>query len=1796
MKEKTPPNVQPKCCRDAIVAMMTKVLCTFLAAILLALVMFTTKSTAQNVHNGLSSPGFEPGSPAGSYAVSDLENVNLFSRNLNFTLPLAKVGGRGGAQGSIMLPIESQWSNWYFFQFQNGDNMNPVPMLNKNALSDLRPGYGPGVLFVRTENIKLSECGLYDIRQARSRMTFVTSGGTQIELRDTAYGGAPVTYGSCGGSGSPASRGTIFVTADGSAATFISEASISDGAQSVENRSISGDLKLRDGTHYRIDNGLVSWLQDRNGNRITYTYTGDKVTLIQDSIGREIAIEYAVTDSSPYGLCDKITFNGTEGDTRVIRVSYTGLSEALAGGFSIQSKNELFPHPEPDEVNENMDEDFDPAVVSSVWLPDGRRYRFYYNDYAEIARALLPTGGSFEYDWEFGPSYGCNGLFQEGEILRQVKERRVKNDSTLEQREEYSYTGPSCDQSYNTEVTVDHFDGSEMLSREVHSFYGSPAPPNYSTHLFNESRWTTGKEFQTDFYDADGTTLLRKVEQTWQQSADVSWWSCTGCDQTNAPPNNPRVVETVTTLAAYGDDKVSKVTSIDPEDLSGETVGFDEFNNQTDTWEYDYGDGAPGAFLRHRHTDYVTGSNYTDATGAHLRSLPLEVTVSSDSEGDDVVSRTEFEYDNYSSASDHVQHDPLVSRSSVIGHDSTNYGTGFIYRGNVTAVTSFSDADGETGAVTAYSFFDMLGNVVKTRDPREKVTTIEYDDNFGVADDTLSSAGDTTYVAEEVEDYIGESHTFAFPTSTTNPLSWTAYVQYDYFTGKPVNTQDVNGMKSKMIYDDPLDRPTHAVVALTTANQAQTKVVYDDDADRQVIVTSDLDTFDDKLLKKVSLYDGLGRTKETRSYEADSGYRAVQTEFDAMGRAYRVSNPFRSGDTQYWTETTFDALGRPLTTETLHDDAKVITAYDGNRTIVTDQAGKQRISLTNALGQLKDIWEVRASDGSTVSVTFPGGAYSGVAYGYKTSYGYDTLGNLTSVDQGSNDRSFTYDSLSRLLTATNPESGEVQYDYDNNNNLIEKTDAREIVTTFTYDDLNRVTAKAYATPTPSPSPTASPTPAPFQDTPSVAYTYDNLTNSKGRLTKIESSVSTTEYTQFDILGRILKSKQTTDGTAYGNGSTDSYMTYSYNLAGMLIEQQYPSGRKVENELDASGDLARVMSNKDSSTVRQLVYASNFTYNAAGAITSMQLGNTNWESTVFNSRLQPTQIALGTSPNGYDKLKLNYSYGNWVDNSIVASKNNGNIVQQIITVPNSPGESDAFTATQKYYYDSLNRIDDSVETISGETWQQDFEHDRYGNRTFVEANTDFHGFDKLCSGNTVMCSDLKKRMNPDIGSANQVSTSDEYAFDASGNTTEDPDDRRFVYDGENKQVKVLDDGNDTIGEYWYDGDGRRVKKYVPDTGEVTVFVYDATGKQIAEYSTIVANSTDAKVGYLTSDHLGSPRINTDKNGGVTARHDYHPFGEEIVTDARTGHAEYPGDSIRKQFTGYERDKETELDFAQARYYAKHLGRFTSPDEFVGGPEELFEFDGKMGHNPTFYADLADPRSLNKYGYCLNNPVNYIDPDGHQTQISDYIWRAWQAVQSIKGLIYPLTDELQEAKNGTPPPERKNNPLGDFADGNGRNLVKRTWAETAAHTMRVYDTFAMIDPTGASGILRLAVNRAAGQQNSTSDYVITLGSAVLARGKGGNQARSAFAEAKQLLGGWGKGSFHTLAETMRYHFKKHGAEVGATSILQYMRKAEAFARNLTGATRAPVPNGTRYEKGGQYVIKDAQGKIVSYGLVR
>ncbi len=179
--------------------------------------------------------------------------------------------------------------------------------------------------------------------------------------------------------------------------------------------------------------------------------------------------------------------------------------------------------------------------------------------------------------------------------------------------------------------------------------------------------------------------------------------------------------------------------------------------------------------------------------------------------------------------------------------------------------------------------------------------------------------------------------------------------------------------------------------------------------------------------------------------------------------------------------------------------------------------------------------------------------------------------------------------------------------------------------------------------------------------------------------------------------------------------------------------------------------------------------------------------------------------------------------------------------------------------------------------------------------------------------------------------------------------------------------MRDGNNASIGQYFYDGEGKRVKKVITATGETTIFVY-SNGKLVAEYSNNIAGPSEAKIAYTTTDHLGSPRVITDDIGQVRSRRDFLPFGEEINVgiDGRTGESgqgySVPTDGVRQKFTGYQKDTETSLDFAEARMYENRFGRFTAVDPLLAS--------GKS----------ANPQTFNRYPYVGNNPVIITDPSG------------------------------------------------------------------------------------------------------------------------------------------------------------------------------------------------------------------------
>ena len=91
---------------------------------------------------------------------------------------------------------------------------------------------------------------------------------------------------------------------------------------------------------------------------------------------------------------------------------------------------------------------------------------------------------------------------------------------------------------------------------------------------------------------------------------------------------------------------------------------------------------------------------------------------------------------------------------------------------------------------------------------------------------------------------------------------------------------------------------------------------------------------------------------------------------------------------------------------------------------------------------------------------------------------------------------------------------------------------------------------------------------PTLSTAPVTYTYgsDPGSYSVGRLTAV-SNGSATSYT-YDPAGQITASTQQTSGQNYS-------FSYTYNLAGSLVSETYPSGRVVTTTYDGAKRAAQV---------------------------------------------------------------------------------------------------------------------------------------------------------------------------------------------------------------------------------------------------------------------------------------------------------------------------------------------------------------------------------------------------------------------------------------------------------------------------------------------------------------------------------------------------------------------------------------------------------------------------------------------
>jgi RHS repeat-associated protein len=941
------------------------------------------------------------------------------------------------------------------------------------------------------------------------------------------------------------------------------------------------------------------------------------------------------------------------------------------------------------------------------------------------------------------------------------------------------------------------------------------------------------------------------------------------------------------------------------------------YGKVTDMKVYDYTTGSQGALLKETANSYLfeSNSNYMNPGLFDLVSLQ---TIYDGSGNQDA--QTTYSYDQTS----------LVTSGITTQKTPPIYGTG-VY-GLQTSKAAWLNT-GPSNPTSTASYYDT-GEVYQSFDPLNHSTTYQYSGT-----------------------YVG-----ALPTSVTNALNQATTYTYRTDTGQKLTVTDPNSQTTTYSYINPstgVDDYLNRLTSISYPDGGLTSIQYNDTGNIGVTVT---DKITSSLNKQTQLIvDGLGRTSETILLSDPSGPTYTLETYDALGRKYQVWNPTRctptttpcSGETT-WGITTYnyDAISReileiPPDGSSSGDNEK--TSYSGNSTTVTDEAGNVRTSTEDALGRLTQVTE------GTV--------------GYITEYTYDALSDLTCVEQHggvtgtgcasspSNDatspwhvRRFTYDSLARLITAKNPETGTVTYGYNLDSVLTSKTDNRGITITYNPDVLHRITSKTYS-----------------DGEPTISYSYDAFTSGAnycasgtnygvGRRTGMTDASGSTTWT-YDPMGRVCTEAQT---IASINKSTSN----TYNLDGSVATTTYPSGAVVTV---TPGGAGRPLAETD--TTHSINYAQSLVYWPTGQVNTGVYGQSSGyagiaQTNTYNDRGQPMELkacGLSSCTDGSGSqtpylIDLSYSFG-------AGTNDNGN-VQGITNNKNT-------ARNQNFSYDGLNRV---TQAYSVTSWGANFTYDAWGNlyqtsavsgintnpmtvnqqMTLTTNQFELLGYVYDAAGNV-----LSDGVNIGCGSYAYTWNAEQQSTCAAGST--------YVYNGDGKRVEKTG-GNSTPTLYW----GADTLAESNTSGTLTSEYIYLSGKRIARRDISTGN-----VYYYFSDQLGTSNVVATAAGTVENESDFYPFGGEDVITQNLANQHY-------KFTGKERDTESGNDYFEARYYASNVGRFLLPDPVKISP-------GRM----------ANPQQLNLYSYVANNPLRFIDPDGETLQISGNVDEAQKQLCAVIG---------------------------------------------------------------------------------------------------------------------------------------------------------------------------------------------------
>lgn len=1026
-------------------------------------------------------------------------------------------------------------------------------------------------------------------------------------------------------------------------------------------------------------------ITDRNGNRIDIVYydepastdpQGRWINYIIDTLGRVYTFNYTLvsgryllSDITGPGLQDS---NGNVVPRTFVRFGYK--DHTITYNFS-----SLTPHVREATVK----------VLSAIYYPESQSGYWFGN-----SDSYSPYGMIRKVQEQKGMSYSAQNGITAGQTTRQrtysypTDILSALNDiptfgTQTETWEGMTTSAPVTSYSINWDAsprttTVTGPDQSKVIE---YSFNNTSLPD------VDPEKTKDGLTFKSEFYDANNQ-LVAKDEVDWEVGT---------LTQTNYTVKTPRPSRVYHSEYENGITLTSSVIY--------DTYG--EYNQVLQMREIGYG-GATDVLRKT--VSAFTKMGDTSSNDDEWRALPrlinLPTQVDIYDNNDVRLSFAKLEYDL----------NQLQTFGGVAPPNfcTDSYCSAITQRGNVSKSTIYENATNLTGPISDNRIYDKAGNLV-----------LSSDESTGTIQRKYKYSNQTAYAYPEEFTY-GDVNSV-----NSQNLKITTSSVHDINTGFLLSMTDADLQTALFSYDVQTWRPTRS----TTPTGAYALYSYDDAA--RAYAQTEFDVNGVAKSKDVSRINGLGLTYRTEVLtdvttvggQPQENFVVVETEYDQVGRAKRVSNPFRSDTSQhgvYWSETFYDARGREW--KNVSPDGSIKQTYfneasrpqgastEPGRTFrMVDSVGRQKWYRINVENNVAEVVEPNpAGDGSVT------------ANGLLTKYIYDRLGQLIRTEQDTQQRTFRYDSLGRLThqkmaeaRATLGDNGAFLgdgngqwsdvYTYDSVSNITSHTDARGVKTTFSYinpsfpqlpvDPLNRIFSISYNT-NGITDVLASPT---------VDYVY----LSTGAVSKLKSvttqGVSTVEF-DFDTYARIKERKT----TLVSRPSNPMIVNYTYDTLGRLADVVYPTPHGISGAarktVHADYDIAgRINSVK----VNDVAYASEFVFNSFNQLASIKIGpsgsnqiNETYDYNLQTGLLQNQKVLRA----GTALLDLSYVY----QQCSCSTGGSGQIKQIINNVDRNKD--------RQYDYDAIGRLKKVIGGIN-QTWSQTYSYDRFGNRTGV-ASTGF----------------------------------------------------------------------------------------------------------------------------------------------------------------------------------------------------------------------------------------------------------------------------------------------------------------------------------------------------------------------------------------------------------------------------------------------------------------------------------------